>query len=150
MNAKHDLELDGISELRAAVRLLNGANESFNQRFTAEQLLQLCRMHRASQWDYYPDCWSERQVQEALAGRPPEWDNVAGEPLYAPHCESRAVRTTATSAASVKPCFTEQELLALWHTLPEAGDTAWKALQDAIVKLDTYNNARRANRPPAL
>lgn len=71
----------GIDELRGAVALFGNCNESFNQLHTAEDLVKLWRAYKASEWDFAPDVWTKRQVEEALAGKAPEWD--AGEdPLY--------------------------------------------------------------------
>lgn len=67
----------GIDELRGAVALFGNCNETFNQRFTADQLVALWRAYKASEWDFTPDRWQPRQVEEALAGKVPEWD--AGE-----------------------------------------------------------------------
>lgn len=72
--------MTGIDELRNAVSLFDGCHESFNQSernpFTAEQLLQIYRMHQKCECecDFYPDEWTYRQVKEALAGKPPQWD----------------------------------------------------------------------------
>jgi hypothetical protein len=57
---------DGIDQLRLAVRLFDNCNETFNQRFTGEELLTLWRMYRECGWDIPPDRWSNRQVREAL------------------------------------------------------------------------------------
>ena len=72
--------LTSIDELRATVRMLDSNNEDFNQRFTAEQLLAICRAHRQCDWDYYPCQWTEAQVQAALRGEVPQWDD-SGNPI---------------------------------------------------------------------
>lgn len=46
---------------------------------------------------------------------------------------------------SERPCFTHEELLAMWHTLSPADDR-WRALESAVRKLDEYAAARRAAR----
>lgn len=75
------LERTGAEELRAVVSIIDGLRESFNDRFTAEQLLKLVRMHWASEWDIPPDEWTPRQIRESLRGKPPRWDD--GErPVY--------------------------------------------------------------------
>ena len=71
----------GAEELRAIVETMNGTNEGFNDRFTAEELVQIFRMMFASEWDLYPDTWAPRQVAEALQGRIPTW-NDEEEPTY--------------------------------------------------------------------
>ncbi len=70
----------GIDELRKAVRVLGGMNETFNQRFSAEELLKLCRACWASEWDITPDRWTEDQVQAALKGEVPRWEDC-GKPV---------------------------------------------------------------------
>lgn len=65
----------GIDELRHMVRNFNDCNETFNQQYTIEQLLQIHRMWMESGWDIYPDRWTERQLKEALEGTPPSWDD---------------------------------------------------------------------------
>jgi hypothetical protein len=57
---------DGIDQLRFAVRLFDNCNETFNQQFTAEELLTLWRMYRECGWDIPPDDWAPRQIREAL------------------------------------------------------------------------------------
>lgn len=67
--------LTGAEEMRSAVRLFDSCSESFLDRFTAEQLILIWRAWHASEWDVRPDLWSERQVQAALKGVAPRWDN---------------------------------------------------------------------------
>lgn len=69
------LTLTGIEKLRRAVNILDGCNESFNQRFTQEQLLKLVEIHLAGDWLFTPDEWSEQQISEALAGIVPDWNH---------------------------------------------------------------------------
>jgi hypothetical protein len=65
---------DGIDQLRFAVKLFANCNETFNQRFTAEELLTLWRMYRECGWDIPPDDWKHRQICEALdRNRVPTW-----------------------------------------------------------------------------
>ncbi len=71
----------GAEELRLLVSNLDYTSESFNDRWTLEQLVQLHRMLQASEWDILPDVWTERQVDEALAGIPPSWDDDEN-PVY--------------------------------------------------------------------
>jgi len=74
-------ERTGAEELRLIVENMNITREDFNDRFTAEQLVQIGRMLLASEWDIYPDQWSDRQVREALAGKPPRFD-ARERPVY--------------------------------------------------------------------
>jgi hypothetical protein len=75
-------ERTGAEELRIIVRNLGITSESFNERFTAEQLIQIGRMQLACGWDFLPDRWKPRQVREALRGIVPAWD-ADEKPLYA-------------------------------------------------------------------
>jgi hypothetical protein len=70
-----DRKLTGAEELRRIVRVMGDVRESFNDRFSAEQLLVIYRAHQACGWDYYPDQWTEGQVQAALRGVLPKWDD---------------------------------------------------------------------------
>jgi hypothetical protein len=65
---------NGADEMRLIVRNMNRTRESFNARYTSEQLIQIFRMHLACGWDIDPDEWTPRQVREALAGTVPTWD----------------------------------------------------------------------------
>lgn len=71
----------GADTLRLVVQNMDGTREAFNDRFTLEQLVQVYRMQLASGWDFRPDQWTQRQVEEALAGRAPRWDDEE-RPLY--------------------------------------------------------------------
>ena len=73
--------MDGIDELKALAYVLGHWRDDFARKFTAEQLLVLFRVFRAGKWDICPDQWSERQVQEALAGITPEFDDN-DQPVY--------------------------------------------------------------------
>jgi hypothetical protein len=64
-----------IEHLRLMVRNFDGCRESFNQRFTAEQLLKLHKAWMLSEWDISPDRWADWQVGNALSGLVPEWDS---------------------------------------------------------------------------
>lgn len=63
----------GAEELRLIVRNMDNCNESFNDRFTAEELIKIGRAWLASEWDISPDEWHEEQVQDALKGIPPKF-----------------------------------------------------------------------------
>jgi hypothetical protein len=66
-----DLPEFGIDELRRTVRLLSNCSETFNTRFTAEQLLKIGDAYRRCGWDITPDEWTEAQLKAALAGKTP-------------------------------------------------------------------------------
>ena len=64
----------GIELVRYTVTLLDQCNESLAQRFTAEQLLRIADCTQKSEWDFYPDDWEERQLQECIqSGTVPRW-----------------------------------------------------------------------------
>ncbi len=78
--AEYD-KLTGIERLRRAVSTFNAVNETFNDQFTAEELLLIHRMYCLADWDLYPDEWAPRQVAEALRGKAPRWDDQE-RPVY--------------------------------------------------------------------
>jgi hypothetical protein len=67
----------GADMLRQIVRNMDYTDEGFNARWTLEQLVQIYSMHLASEWDIYPDEWSEEQLAAALNGVPPTFEGVA-------------------------------------------------------------------------
>lgn len=69
-----------IDRLRHVCLAFGGVNESFNQKFTVEGLLALHKAWMLSEWDISPDRWTTEQVQAALLGTPPRWDDN-GSPL---------------------------------------------------------------------
>lgn len=71
----------GCDELRQIVKLMDMNSESFNQQYTAEELVRIFQMCMISDWDFLPDQWEEKQVLEALNGYIPQWDNNE-EPIY--------------------------------------------------------------------
>jgi len=70
-----------IEKVRAMVRLFDNCNESFNQRFSVEELAKLHRAYVNCAWDIAPDRWEERQVKEALKGKVPVFDENEN-PVY--------------------------------------------------------------------
>lgn len=74
--------LEGIEFLRYAVRLFDSCKESFMEKAHADDLLKIAKAHHASEYDYYPDLWSQRQVDECLEhGKVPRWDRNE-KPIY--------------------------------------------------------------------
>lgn len=64
----------GIDDMRAAIKMFNGCNESFNQMFTAMELLKLYRVYKKCGWDFTPDQWEDWQVDAAIqSGKVPDW-----------------------------------------------------------------------------
>ncbi len=45
-------------------------------RLSAEQLLTIFDAYMASGWDITPDYWTDKQVDSALAGIPPKFDDM--------------------------------------------------------------------------
>lgn len=74
-------DLHGVDLLRGAVNVFGHCSETFNQRFSAEDLLKLYRAFYVCGWDITPDRWTDRQVFEALLGVAPQWDDNE-KPLY--------------------------------------------------------------------
>jgi len=59
-------KMSGVDQLRAAVRLFNNCNETFNQKFTPEELMKLWRGYKLCEWDITPDDWTHGQVRRWL------------------------------------------------------------------------------------
>ena len=68
-----------VEELRRAVRVIDRMNETFNQRYTALELLLLMRACWISEWDFTPDDWTAEQRSRALSdGYVPRWEETSG------------------------------------------------------------------------
>lgn len=64
-----------LNFIRYMARLFDCCNETFNDRFSSEELLLIAQAHLVSEWDIYPDRWSEEQIQACLRNREvPNWD----------------------------------------------------------------------------
>lgn len=94
----------GIELVRYAAHMLDHCNESFNQRFNrAEDLLKIADACQKSEWDFYPDDWTERQLQECIQfGIIPKWKEETtpnGGTKYVPDYrnESEEVREVAVT-----------------------------------------------------
>lgn len=59
-------EQSGIDRMRRAVSILNACNETFNQRWTSEELLKIIDVHILGEWDVYPDTWTTEQCTAAI------------------------------------------------------------------------------------
>ena len=75
---KNDKET-GIETLRNVVDILGNCNESFNQRYTALQLIQIVEMLWKCEWDVLPDVWKDWQVKAALRGKVPQFREMTNE-----------------------------------------------------------------------
>ena len=65
----------GIDVLRDAVALFDGNTESFNQKYTPEQLIKIALACWKSKWSTSPDEWTPQQVAAAiLHGTPPTFE----------------------------------------------------------------------------
>ncbi len=66
--------MTGIEELRAAVNYLSFNEESCNEKFTAQELLNIASAGRLSKYDVFPDQWEKRQLTEAAKDATvPDW-----------------------------------------------------------------------------
>ena len=67
--------MSAIEQLRTVVKLCNHTHEEFLNKFTINQLITLWYAYRECGWDFTPDKWTENQVEEALKGNAPNWDD---------------------------------------------------------------------------
>jgi hypothetical protein len=68
--------LTGIEVLRRAVAMFNDCDETFNQQYTTEDLLKIAVCQLKSEYDYYPDQWTKKQLRDAIhLGKAPRWDD---------------------------------------------------------------------------
>lgn len=75
-------KLDGIDILRNAVGYFNTCRESFNQRYTAEQLIKIYTAGVLGEWDVYPDQWTNQQVDAAInEGKSPKFESTSAGPI---------------------------------------------------------------------
>ncbi len=81
----------GVDLIRYAASLFDRCNESINQLFSAEELLRIASACESSGWDFLPDEWTARQLEEAACNRiVPQWreDNRGvPRPVYGPQYE---------------------------------------------------------------
>lgn len=74
--------MDGIDRLRGAASYFNWCNESFNQRYTAEELLKIYAVGMVCGWDVYPDQWTRQQCEAAIKeGKLPKFEEVSDGPI---------------------------------------------------------------------
>ena len=67
MATRHEFPID---KLRAMEQMFNAMNESFNQSFRSLRELELIYdAHQKSDYDYYPDQWTDKMVKAALQGK---------------------------------------------------------------------------------
>lgn len=74
-------EKPAIDHLRLIVQNFDSLNETFNQRFSFDQIIAIHKAWMLSEWDKNADTWTARQVREALRGIPPHWDDDE-KPVY--------------------------------------------------------------------
>jgi len=79
-------EQTGIERLRNAVRAFDNCNESFLQQWGTDDLLKIHEAWCKSEWDVFPDQWTERQITMATCTRTPpqfrESEKTGLEPIY--------------------------------------------------------------------
>ena len=56
-----------VEELRRAVRIIDMMRESFNEKYTAQELVRLMVVCWSGDWDVLPDDWTAQQCGDALA-----------------------------------------------------------------------------------
>jgi len=74
--------LAGVELVRAIADMSRWVSEDFWSGMSVEQVIAIGRAHRDSEWDFLPDQWSPRQVEEALAGIVPRWGGDDERPVY--------------------------------------------------------------------
>lgn len=79
--AKFDA-MTGHEKIRDMERAFSYTKMGVIERFEVVELLQIRRMWLASEWDFFPDQWTERQLSEALMGKPPRWDDNTCKAVY--------------------------------------------------------------------
>lgn len=65
----------GVELLRLAVRLCDNGNETFNMRYSAQELLRLTQMWEACEFDIPPHRWEALQITQALRGVVPQFND---------------------------------------------------------------------------
>jgi len=79
---RQERTLGGAEDMRAAIGVFNSCRESFNDLFTALELLQLWSVLKRSEWTILPDEWSIEQLAAALKfGEPPRFDPRTEAPV---------------------------------------------------------------------
>lgn len=66
----------GIELIRMAVRLFDGCNETFNERFATTELILIADAYQRCGWDVRPDVWEEQQIAQALRGIVPQFEET--------------------------------------------------------------------------
>jgi hypothetical protein len=91
----------GAEVLRGAVRAFGHCRESFLDHYSAVELLALYDAWQRSEWGILPDEWEGRQVEEAIEGRAPCWeeyeDETQGRVLRAVYSTEPAPREPLTA-----------------------------------------------------
>ena len=87
-------EKPAIEHLRLIVQNFDSLNETFNQRFSFDQIIAIHKAWMLSEWDINADRWAARQIREAIRGIPPRWDENE-EPVYAARKRAPRARTRA-------------------------------------------------------
>jgi len=86
-------KMSSAERMRLVVRNMDRCREDFLDRFTERQIMRIFLLHLLSAFDFYPDQWEERQIQEALGpGLVPCWSEKTEKPVYPPGRMSSFVR----------------------------------------------------------
>jgi len=110
-NKDNDPEDDDwyVFDSDVAMQLFDRCREGFNQRFTILQLLMLAKACKASEWDFWPDQWDERQIEEAIRyGRVPTWGEIRDEKIV-PTFDSKMPKRPTTGNAFTRSVVIRQE-----------------------------------------
>lgn len=91
-------DMTAIERIRHLANVSGDVRESLWDDLTRDQIFAIFDAWMASGWDFYPDQWTERQLQDALAGIVPQWDNNE-EPIYPPE-PTRVLNERAKRIAS--------------------------------------------------
>jgi hypothetical protein len=129
----------GCEELRAVARAIDNCNETFLQRWSVDQLVQIHRMWIASGWDFTPDQWTEGQVQAALAGKVPQWDAKTEEPIEESAGDALIMATTRAAEAGA---YVVQEAVAESSLIE--GKTARLQVRHYVVSVERFEALKKA------
>lgn len=92
------------SDLRRAVRVIDSMRESFNDEYTAHELLRLVKVCWMGEWDVTPDEWTTEQCANALvSGTIPRFEETRDglHALGVADCRCRGCRRDRENAEEV-------------------------------------------------
>lgn len=122
-----------IERLRAIVRLFGDCNETFSAQFTIDELVSIYDAWKACGWDFSPQTWADFQIEDAIHGTVPRWDdderpidpNAIWHPPSAAEIEADGMNQAhrdALSAIAIAPAGSSESWAALarFARLPRA------------------------------